>query len=241
MTSTYMLQASNAAELEARLAALDIEVPTRAGGRTKSHGERYSVSHVLATLPIERLLFPLTLTHRERPDFLLSMGDGDVGIEHTEAVPPEVVRADKLREKEGLGPDCFWIRPAIPGDPGNKTDDQLRQEILANEPPEPWVGDSVEREWADAMEFCVTRKTNRATAAGFGRYRSNWLIVYDNWPLPAVDYPQATSYLMPRLTTMNAFAVFDSIFVMNDSQMCEFRYVPTIYALLKPWRKTATV
>lgn len=73
----------------------------------------------------------------------------------------------------------------------------------------------------------------KATADGFVRYPANWLIIYDNWPLPAIDYAKAARHLAPLLTEMDAFSVFDAIFVHDDSHMGEFRHVPIIYSLVK--------
>lgn len=115
----------------------------------------------------------------------------------------------------------------------SKTAAQLRDEIEADAPVAAG-GDSPEREWAAAMAHYVKEKIPKATANGFVRYRTNWLIVYDNWPLPAVNYTRAASHLAPILMDLGAFTVFDAIFVHGDSQMCEFRGAPIIHALVKP-------
>lgn len=220
-----ILRAGTWAELKARLAELDIEVPARSEGRKPCHVEWYGIAHLLATLPAERLSFPLTLTHRDKPDFLLAMSDGDdVGIEHTEALPENVARAQFLRGK-GLGPDVYFIPHVTPGEP-RKTAAELKREIEADAPGGAWVGDSPEREWAAAIAHYVKEKLPKATADGFVRYRANWLIVYDNWPLPAISYAKAATYLAPLLMEMGAFSVFDAIFVQDDSYICEFRDAP---------------
>lgn len=228
-----ILQANTPAELRARLAELDIDVPLRSEGRRNRHAERYCIAHVLATLPVERLSFPLTLIHSDKPDFLLAIPGADVGIEHTEAVPENIAHADFLREKEDLGPDAYFTPHASPGEP-RKTANKLRCEIAADKPGSGWCGDSPEREWAAAMAHHVKEKMPKATAEGFVRYPANWLIVYDNWPLPAIDYAKAALYLMPLLTDMGAFSVFDAIFVHDDSHICEFRGTPIVRALVKP-------
>lgn len=119
--SEIVLRADTPAELKARLAELDIDVPLRSEGRRNHHAERYCIAPMLATLPVEQLSFPLTLIHSDKPDFLLAMPSTDVGIEHTEAVPENIARADFLREKEGLGPDVYFSPPmCCLGSPGRQ-------------------------------------------------------------------------------------------------------------------------
>lgn len=230
--SEFTLRADNAEELRARLAELEIEVPARSEGRKTFHVERYSISHLLATLPAERFSFPLTLAHQDKPDFLLAMPSGDLGIEHTEAVPENVANAQVIRER-GLGPSVYAIPHAWPGEP-KRTPGELRREIEADEPGAGWYGDAPEREWAKAMAHYVGAKLPKATADGFARYRANWLVLYDNWPLPAFDYSDAAPHLASLLMGMNAFSIFDTIIVHDDSQMCEFRGDWIIHTLVKP-------
>ena len=225
-----ILKAASPEELRSKLAALDIDVLRRSEGRRTVHVERHDVAHLLATLPVERLSFPLTLTHRDRPDFLLAMPHGDVGIEHTEAVPENVARGQFLREK-GLGPEVYFTPQALPGEP-RKTAAQLRQEIERDAPGDGWVGDSAERQWAAAMAYYVKEKLSKATADGFARHPVNWLIVYDNWPLPAINYAKAAKFLALLLTDMNIASVFDAVFVHDDSWLYEFSESPAMRALV---------
>ncbi len=228
----FILQADSPEELMTKLAELHIDVPARSEGRRNHHAERYCIAHLLATLPIERLSYPLTLIHSDKPDFVLRMSGSEVGIEHTEAVPENVARANFLREK-GLGPDVYFTPHAMPGEP-RKTADELRHEIKADNPGSGWCGDSPEREWAAAMAHYVKEKIPKALADGFVRYPANWLMVYDNWPLPTIDYSKAAKYLASLLAEMDAFSVFDAIFVHDDSHMCELRHAPVVYSLIKP-------
>ncbi len=228
---TIILRADTLGELRVKLAELNIDVPARSEGRRNHHAERYCIAHLLATLPAERLSFPLTLIHSDKPDFVLAMSGSEVGIEHTEAVPENVARASFLREK-GLGPGIYFIPHAMPGEP-RKTADELRHEINADNPGSGWCGDSPEQEWAAAMAHYVKDKMPKAKADGFVRYSANWLIIYDNWPLPAIDYDKAAKYLAPLLTEMDVFSVFDAIFVLNDSHMGEFHHEPIIYSLAR--------
>ncbi|HEH8398667.1 TPA: hypothetical protein SH296_001915 [Pseudomonas aeruginosa] len=230
--SVPLLHANTLAELQAKLATLNIKVPPRSEGGRTQQVERYCVAHLLAVLSATRLDFPLALTHRDRPDFLLDMAGLEIGIEHTEAVPKNAAAAQAMRER-GVGPEVYFPGHAMPGEP-KRTSAEIRREIEADLSGDGWVGDSPEREWAEAMAYYVNEKLPKAQAEGFARYAINWLIVYDNWPVPAVDYGKASAYLTPRLAEMNAFAVFDAIFVHDTTKMCEFRDAPIIHALIKP-------
>lgn len=221
-----LLNADTPEELLARLAELDIDVPSRGSGRLSQQVERYCVAHLLATLPLGRLRFPITLTHSDRPDFLLTTSSGDIGIEHTEAVPPNVANADAMRGR-GLGPAIYFNPRATPGE-ARKTAAELRREMAEDEPGDGWIGDSAEREWADAMAHHVQEKLSKSTASGFVRHPSNWLIVYDNWPLPAIDLEKAVSFLSVKLAAMNSCAVFESIFVQSGAALIEFGKKQTI-------------
>lgn len=124
-----------------------------------------------------------------------------------------------------MGPDVYFIPHVTPGEP-RKTAVELRREIEADAPCGTWGGDSPERECAAAIAHYVKEKLPKASADGFVRCRTNWLIVYDNWPLPAISYAKAATYLAPLLMEMGAFSVFDAIFVQDDSHMSEFRDAP---------------
>ena len=229
-----ILHASSQDDFARLLAQIDIDVPGRSEGRRNHHAERYCMAHFLATFPQARLEFPLAVTHTDKPDFVLSMPNGEIGVEHTEAVPENVARAQSLREK-GLGPEMYFIPHANPGEP-RKTAEELRQEIEADDGGDGWVGDSAEHEWEAAMCHHIRQKLSKATAHGFSRFEQNWLLVYDNWPLPHINFGKAANLLLPRAKEMNAFKVFDAIFVLNDSHMCELRDSPIVYKLGSPSR-----
>ena len=112
-----MLNANNASELLAALAELDITVPRRSDGRTKSHTERYAVAHLISALvEAEIIHYPMNISQRERPDFLLSMAEIQIGIEHTEAVPENEAHKTFLREKGG-GSGVHYMSRNRPGEP----------------------------------------------------------------------------------------------------------------------------
>jgi len=171
-----MLQAYSDSELFSVLSNIDVSVPRRSGGRTKEHTERYAISYLLSTLAGKgRLSYPLCLIWRERPDFLLTLGAMQIGIEHTEAVPQNEAHKTVLREK-GNGADVFFISHHQPGETKKSVKD-LVEEIEANQPGDGWVGDSVETEWADAMFHFIERKVAKLRKDEFERFEQDWLLI----------------------------------------------------------------
>jgi hypothetical protein len=219
-----MIEAETTEDLKRVLAAIDVTVPLRSEGRTKEHVERYAAVRLLATIAPGRLEFPLRLTHRnppeDRPDFLLEMGARSIGIEHTESVPQNEAHTSFLRE-QGNGPDTFFISHALPGEP-RKSKHQLLEEIASDDPGDGWAGDSPEREWADAMALSISAKLTGLIKPGFQLFRENWLLIYDNWPLPHVDPEHAAEILFATLQQGVALNSFDCIFVVNDHNLWEF-------------------
>lgn len=198
---------------------IDIAVPLRSEGRLNDHTERYCMARLLFNLQSCRLRFPLQLQHTDRPDFVLSMADSIIGIEHSEAVPQNYAKAGALRE-QGHGPDMYFAVRAAPGEP-EKARAQIIKEIEANAPGDGWHGDSVEREWADAMLFFIKKKIEKTQRNGFARHPHNWLLLYDNWPGPSCDLEKAIAILQPRLVADSADSIFDAIFIINERAICE--------------------
>ena len=86
-------------ELLAVLRSIDISVPPKNAGRMTEHCETWSICRLLATLAKHnRIKFPIQLTKRERPDFLLKSADRYIGIEVTEAINEEYAKATTLPE-----------------------------------------------------------------------------------------------------------------------------------------------
>jgi len=228
--------AKNKYEMPDLIRSVNMEVPLRTEGRKKDHTERYSMARLLATLPAERMHFPLQLGHSDRPDFVLSMAGNLIGIEHTEVVPENIAHADFLREK-GHGPETYFTPRAIPGE-SKKTHHKLRDEITADIPGFGWCGESAEREWAAAMLHSIQAKMIKVQADGFTRHKKNWLLMYDNWPGPALNLPKAVSFLEPLLAVEKAFSVFDTIFIMDDHELCEIKICTSF--IISPLRRELT-
>ena len=214
-----LLSVESPEELRRELAAFNTEVSPRAFGRTTKQTELYAIAHLLASLPPGRLGYPLSVDHGDRPDFVLRQSGQSTGIEHTEAVAENLARASVLRTKRA-GPPVHFMQRASPGEP-RKSSTQLLQEIQADQPGPPWEGDAPEREWAEAMLHFAGVKTEKAQRQGFARHRENWLLVYDNWSVPAVSYSEAGSLLQEKCIEASIFTTFDRVYVLGSRLLCE--------------------
>lgn len=219
MISENMLVARSENELEYALKSLDVSVPKRSNGRKKEHTERYAIAYMLSTLLGKGVLsFPLELLQRERPDFLLSTNSGKIGIEHTEAVSQNEAHKSVLRDQIG-GAKVHFIPRHLPDEP-KKSAKKLIEELKKDRAGPPWMGDSVEREWSDAMLHFINLKVVAFAKDGFEKFDQNWLLIYDNWSLPALERKKAFSMLFQKALTSKCFESFDDIFIHSGAQVC---------------------
>jgi len=207
-----LLSAPTLDELHERLPELNVSVPPHPAPRGTTP-EVYSVVRLLGSVPLAPHDFPLRLEKSERPDFGLYLGERSIGIEHTEAVPENLAHANRLRA--ALGRDTYLMRSAVIGEPRKKKG-QLLAEIEEDRMPPPMMGDSVERGWAEAIAHFVDSKTASARKPGYAAHDEHWLVIYDNWPAPALQRQLALALLREHLEASEGFAVFERIFILDE-------------------------
>lgn len=181
------------------LGSFDITVPLRTEGRKTPHVERWAICRLLSTLAKNELLcYPVSLKHRDRPDFLLKCHETQIGIELTEAISEQYAAFSALAEREFpnsfLEPGHFrWgkTRPTI-----EEMRELLRQKQLSSPP---WEGDRAEREWALHFQNVIETKLLKLAKPGFEAFQENWLVIYDNLPLPHIHLEKAIGFLLPEI------------------------------------------
>lgn len=214
-----LLTANSRDELLYELSQLDTRVSPRSLGRTTEQTERHGIAYLLASLPPSDLAFPLTVEHGDRPDFVLRFIGCAVGVEFTEAIAENVARASAIREK-GVGPRVHFIPRAEPDEPA-RTSATLRREIQEDKPGGPWVGDESEQSWASAMLHFTQAKVAKAAKPGFTNYEHNWLLIYDNWSVPALKHAEAVRRFQVACFAHNIFCTFERVFVLDSQFLCE--------------------
>ena len=212
--------AENSHDLLKLLGGTDISVPSRTEGRITKHCERWSICRFLATFARTELIhYPCETVHEDKPDFVLSSPTCRYGIEVTEVVPPNAAAIDALREhKEIDGP--FFLQAYSPGEPKLKGE-KLRAKALSTEPGDVWAGGSAEKEWGAAMQYRIHEKVATASKDEFRLFQRNWLLMYDNWYLPAVNLEKAAKSLFCSMES-ESYGPFEYVFIESSSRIWVF-------------------
>jgi hypothetical protein len=208
--------------LLATLKTFNIAVPARTSGRKTIHTESWAICRLLSTLATcGKLEFPLSLQHRDRPDFWLSEPTGLVGIEATEAVSEQYAAYCALAEREFpdalLEPSHFrWGSPKLSI---REMRALLSQTQLSGEP---WCGNSAESEWAKFIDSIVETKLQKAAKMDYVLFPRNWLTIYDNLPLPHIKISKAMELLRPIIAQRwKCNPSFDVVYIEHGPVIAE--------------------
>ena len=215
------------ADLHRKLRANDVRVPPRTQGRTTSHRETWVTCRFLATIAGTDLLeFPLRVEPGDRPDLVLSLPTGRIGIELTEAISTDQARVDAAVERERSCDFRFIPRYRISDLPRSQAEIGALARGQARTLPR--MGDSVERDWVEAMVHIIRRKATTCLKPGFAHHPANWLVVYDNWePVSALNEQVATERLNRMLSGSDWSNPFRAVFVQRPRTVWEFNGGPT--------------
>lgn len=214
-----IIDAERIDQFSSRLRAANVTVPGRASGRQKDQVEIYSLIRVLGSRPYALADFPLKLIKRERPDFLLTLNGAEVGIEHTEAISQNAAKEAYLRDA-GEAPESYFVRPASLTEPP-KGSRELKAEMAADKMPPGWVGDSVERDWVQAMTVFAVKKYRLLQQGTYPRFERTWLVIFDNWTALNSNLMKALPVLRDSLDSAAIWSLFDCVYILDDNQLIE--------------------
>ena len=210
------------AHVHRKLRANDFRMPRRTQGRSTSHTETWVTCRFLATIADTDLLqFPLRVEPGDRPDLVLSLPTGRIGIELTEAISTDQARVDAMIEREGPSDFRFLPRYRVSDPPRSQAEIGALARGETRTPP--LMGESVEDDWVEAMEHIVGRKATTFHKPGFAEYLTNWLLVYDNWqPVSALRDGVATERLNRKLFGSDGSNPFHKVFIQRPRTVWEF-------------------
>ena len=209
------IEAASPAELRAKLAAIQIGVARRPARRTHASRERYSAARMLATVSESNLLvFPLVVEFRDGPDIALHMPAASIGIECTDAIADEWAEILDLRAREY--PNAIIFLPRLQPGIRSLSQEDVRAYATGVKAGPPWIGDSVESDWAQAISHFAHKKLEKLRAGAYLDYADNWLLIHDEWvmrPVAAGEQRMAASLLARSSASLFSAPCFSRVLV----------------------------
>jgi hypothetical protein len=200
--------------LLAVLQGVSIDVPGRTEGRKTEHTENWAICHLLSTLGhIDALDYPLSVQHKDKPDFILEMNKNQIGIEITESIPSDYAKCCAMAEREN--PKAVIDMSLFKWGSPQKTTEVLRAIIKSSKlTGDGWAGHCAEVEWAQHINDAVSTKLGKLNNSGYEEFPEYWLYIYDNLPLPNVHATRATEILLSEYSdTWKNGKEFSRIFI----------------------------
>jgi hypothetical protein len=208
-------------ELLSHLQGIDIAYPPISQGAAKEQIERAATFRLLSTFSEQQpFKFPLKVDHDDKPDFRFTVNGLTIGAECTMAMPKQFGEAQFLRDKHypNAPIDLSDFRWGTPDRTASEILELLSRNRLTGMP---WFGDSVEREWSQAMMDCLIAKTENLNARDFRKFQVNWLLIDDNVPQANLSINTAVNYLMQPIKlyfdSQNQ-TKFDTVFIKTHRQ-----------------------
>ena len=224
-TRELFLQADTPEELLGILLHTQAVVSPLGYRQETSDVERLAIRRFLATCGTADLFdYPVRVESGERPDFVLYSSFGTVGVEVSQAVPPDLAKIRDIERRERNNPtfasrgEGGLVATSTAGtpeyrlfDPGtNMTAAQARQLARTASKPVMLAPDpsKVTANWIEAMLWRIDSKNVGFT---YARHDRNVLLIDDQWPSPELQRDEAFAQLADRLASREVS--FDDIFV----------------------------
>lgn len=220
-TSKVLIEAYTLDDLKSQIDRLKIEVPPRAQSSANDEREQWQAQHLLLALfSAHQLPPPVRLHKRDAPDFLLEIKNMRIGVETTEAINRDYVRAQMhpAAQQEGAVVDPSLYKWGTEGRPTSQIREEAGRKQLSGYG---WSGDNVEREFARSIVDVVHRKTLKLRSH-YVRYESDCLLVYHNHPSPAIDIEKARIYAAKSLESYWGQSGFHTVYVHKHNWMLYF-------------------
>jgi hypothetical protein len=212
------IKAKDYSDLERKLTKYTVSVAERGKKRTTEQTEDWVSKRLLPTLAKARFLeFPVSIVRDDRPDLRVEMPTHSAGIEITEVVPQVYAQAVAIKNEDY--PDAIVNRSIFTwGAQFTAKDIHKHLSKVGDELTGPgWKSDSVEQEWASAVNERIINKTGKLNKQGFTIYPNNWLAVYTSSPGPQLNIQRAGALLTSPASNANEHR-FDVIFALTDSK-----------------------
>jgi len=162
------------------------------------------------------LKFPLEVSPKEMPDFVIKYIDYKIGIEITELIPKNIARYCSHKD---IVPICIELF-------NESCDDRVFDKLLKYpECTSGWTGEEAEEKFLDMLASAISHKLDRLKK--YTIYNKNWLLIYDNTGLSLFVDNNRDSYIYKSIHTKyinmacNMEIKFDNIWIIYKSEIIE--------------------
>ena len=218
---SVVFKADTVDDLDQRIKELEIDLTSFELEPANSDREQWQIERLLRALYCKcQLVVPVQLRKREKPDFLLEAGNLRIGIETTEAINPDYVRAQvhPAAQKDGAVVDPSLYRWGTAGRPKSQIREEAGRKQLSGDG---WVGDDVEWEFGQSI-IDVVRSKDEKLQCHYARYDSDHLLIYHNQPSPLIDIDKARDYAAKCLVDYWSQSGFDTVYVHKYNSILYF-------------------
>ncbi len=216
-----VFEAGTPGELETCIQALQIDVPPRGQNPASEAREQQQIQHLLhALLHDGQIPLPVRLHKRQAPDFVLETGNLKIGVEATEAINPDYVRAcvHPAAQQAGAVVDASLYKWGTQGRPTSQIREEAGRKQFTGYG---WPSDTVEREFGQSiLDVALTKQAK--LSSHYARYDRDRLLVYHDQPSPAIHIDKACAYAAQRLAEYWSQSGFDTIYVHKHRWMLYF-------------------
>lgn len=210
------------------LEQLNIAVPPRGNQRTTEHSETWIIHRALSILYFNGFItYPISIEKSEKPDYWFNMSGTTYGVELTEIIHPDYAKVQTLPEaqcdKSVSNPSFFkWGQP--------KRNIKELREIAALDivTGRPWMGDSVEREFAQSIVDTVIGKQKKL--AHYKRADLDILLIYHNQSSPMLDINKGLKYTNEKLANVWTQGFKVIAIIKYDKLLWLTKYSTNIYS-----------
>ena len=209
---SVIFKADTVDDLDQRIRELEIDLTSFEHEPATSEREQWQIERLLRALYCKRqLVVPVQLRKREKPDFLLEATNLRIGIETTEAINPDYVRAQvhPAAQNDGAVVDPSLYR----WDTADRPKPQIREEAGRKQlSGDGWIGDDAEREFGQSI-IDVVRSKDEKLQRHYARYDSDQILIYHNHPSPLISIDKARDYTAKCLVGYWSQSGFDTVYV----------------------------
>ncbi len=162
----------------------------------------------------------MRLYRRQAPDFVLDTGNMQIGVEATEAINPDYVRAKvhPVAQQDGAVVDASLYEWGTQGRPTSQIREEAGRKRLTGYG---WPRDRAEREFGQSVLDVALHK-HAKLSSHYARYDRDHLLVYHDQPSPGIHINMALAYAAERLVEYWSQSGFDTIYVHKYRWMLYF-------------------